>query len=218
MNKNKFKNTNRKRPLELKRGSMEIVGYMVCLPFLMIVVLALMATVQISVVKQTMEFASYSAARAMSLSSKYTVGKQRAEIIIDAYIKGNSSYNIKPVFQSVGLKHKSYNNVSRTDSNAGSKSYSPDCIDYYLVYIGNDSRYGSVSFLPDGEVKVSDKTYSDMYNRGKTLNGDPQVDTFMNEIWQDSIMVLELTISFDTVCPFLQQKTVKSQQIMRVEQ
>lgn len=188
--------------IDLRTGSMELVGYMVCLPFLMTMILILISTVQTSIARQNLEFASYSASRAGALSSTYTIAKQRTEKIIDTYLHGDKEYSINPV---ISVIDNAYNEVNGQ----------MDCIDYYLLYIGDDPKYGEITY---GEtVTVGPRYYCDEFNKGNIFNSSKTSDRMINLFWDDCIFITEVTVSYDSICPFVSKKSIKTQQIMRVE-
>lgn len=193
----------RLRKIDLATGSIELVGYMVCLPFLMIMILILISTVQTSIARQNLEFASYSATRAGALSSTYSLAKKRTEKIIDTYLHGDEAYGINPV---ISVIHNSDNVVNGQN----------DCIDYYLLYTGDDPKYGEITYR-DGALTVGSKYYSDEYNGGNAFTAFKTNEKLLNNIWDDCILITEVTVTYPSICPFMKTKTIKTQQIMKVE-
>lgn len=86
------------------QGSIELVGFIVCLPMLMIMFIAVLSTAQIAVLKQNIEYASFASCRAAALSEVYTksdsnyIGgaKERAIRVFDVFLHGDSDYDIEP--------------------------------------------------------------------------------------------------------------------------
>lgn len=94
------------RGIDWKKGSAEAVGFAVCLPFLLIFSIAILSTIQTSIVKQTTQYVTYSAARAASLSASFDIAKQRADTVLSVYLYGDKTenYEIKPSITVGGIQ------------------------------------------------------------------------------------------------------------------
>ena len=81
------------KKINWKNGSGEILGFCAIIPGLFALMLVLIATIQIGITKQKMEYAAYSACRAAAVSSDETVAQAQASGVADEYLGSLGTIN-----------------------------------------------------------------------------------------------------------------------------
>lgn len=126
-----------------ERGSAELIGFAVCLPFLLIFSIAILSTIQISIVKQTTQYVTYSAARAASLSATFDIAKQRADTVLSVYLYGDKTehYEIKPSVTVCGIQ----------ELNGDGSKINTNVVDYVVIDPETKKEY---VYSPDMTTKM----------------------------------------------------------------
>ena len=171
-----------------RTGSGEAISFAVCIPMMTIIFIMLLSTIQMSVLKQSVEYVTYSAARAASLSATFDRAQSRAETIVSTYIYGDPEHGVEPSIRTGGMQQ---HNGSRQQLNEG--------VITYQIFDNKGSQqtgiYENITSDPGSELNTMKREWKHKY-----------------------FLVLTTNISYKTVCPFISSaQTAKAQQIVVIE-